>query len=166
MEIQISQDIRKYKSKDIGNFSLKEAGFIAAGCGAGFLAYYLTKSYEAAIPPLGIILAFGFLKPYGMTLPQFLNTAAKEMFLSPRIYINESDFEYDPDDIEFEEIQRESINDGITGLNELIKKYDSDEEPLPLIESGEEIPISAEWHVIQTNAPVKYTKEETERILT
>ena len=29
MEVQISQDIRKYKTKDIGNFSFKEAGFVA-----------------------------------------------------------------------------------------------------------------------------------------
>ena len=166
MEIQIAQDIRKYKTKDIGNFSLKEAGFLAVGIGLGFLVYKLTGSYEYAIPPTGVVLAFGFLKPYGMTLPQFFKTVAKEMFFSPKIYINESDFEYDPDDIEFEEIQRENINDGITGLNKLIEKYDSDEKLLPLIESGEEIPISAEWNVIQTNTPVKYTKEETARILT
>ena len=118
MEIQISQDIRKYKTKDIGNFSLAEAGFIAVGCGAGFLVYKLTGNYEYAIPPTGIILAFGFLKPYGMSLPQFLKTVVKETMLSPRIYINESDFEYDPDDIEFEEIQRENINDGIAGLQQ------------------------------------------------
>ncbi len=166
MEIQISQDIRKYKTKDIGNFSLAEAGFIGVGCGAGFLVYKLTGSYEYAIPLTGTILAFGFLKPYGMSLLEFLRTVIKETIFSPRIYINESDFEYDPDDIEFEEIQRENINDGITGLNKLIEKYDSDEKLLPLIESGEEIPISAEWNVIQTNTPVKYTKEETARIFT
>lgn len=166
MEIQIAQDIRKYKTKDIGNFSLKEAGFLAVGIGLGFLVYKLTGSYEYAIPPTGVVLAFGFLKPYGMTLPQFFKTVAKEMFFSPKIYINESDFEYDPDDIEFEEIQRENINDGITGLNKLAEKYGSDEEPLPLIESSEKVPISAEWSVIQTNTPVKYTKEETARILT
>ena len=43
MEIQITQDIRKYKTKDIGNFSLKEAGFLATGIGLGFLVYKITR---------------------------------------------------------------------------------------------------------------------------
>lgn len=36
MEVQISQDIRKYKTKDIGNFSFKEAGFVAVGLAAAW----------------------------------------------------------------------------------------------------------------------------------
>lgn len=36
MEILIGQDIRKYKTKDIGNFSFKEAAFLAAGAAVGF----------------------------------------------------------------------------------------------------------------------------------
>lgn len=60
MEILIGQDIRKYKTKDIGNFSFKEAAFLAAGAAVGFLTYKLTGSIEIAIPPAGLILFFGF----------------------------------------------------------------------------------------------------------
>ncbi len=59
MEILIGQDIRKYKTKDIGNFSFKEAAFLAAGAAVGFLTYKLTGSIEIAIPPAGLILFFG-----------------------------------------------------------------------------------------------------------
>lgn len=94
MEIQIGQDIRKYKTKDIGNFSFKEAGFLAAGAAVGFLAYKLTNSMEAAILPAGVILVFGFFKPYGMSCLSFMRTVLKEK-MTTQCYINETDFEYD-----------------------------------------------------------------------
>lgn len=94
LEVQISQDIRKYKAKDIGNFSFKEAGFIAVGMAAAFLTYKLTKGVEVAIIPLGITLIIGFFKPYGMSFLQFIRTVGKETF-TPHCYINETDFEYD-----------------------------------------------------------------------
>lgn len=97
MEIKISQDIRKYKTKDIGNFSFKEAGFIATGVATGFLVYKLTGSFELAVPPVGVIMIFGFFKPYGMTAWQFIKTVLKESLL-PQCYINETDFEYNADE--------------------------------------------------------------------
>lgn len=60
MEILIGQDIRKYKTKDIGNFSFKEAAFLAAGAAVGFLTYKLTGSIEIAIPPAGLICSLVF----------------------------------------------------------------------------------------------------------
>ncbi len=93
MEIQIGQDIRKYKTKDIGNFSFKEAGFLAVGAAVGFLAYKLTSTFEAAIIPAGIILIFGFFKPYGMSCWAFMRTVLKEN-MTTQCYINETDFEY------------------------------------------------------------------------
>lgn len=37
MEIAISRDIRKYKTKDVGNFSFKEAGVIVLACASAFM---------------------------------------------------------------------------------------------------------------------------------
>ena len=95
MEIPISQDIRKYKTKDVGNFSFKEAGYLALGIGAAILGYNLFgKSLEAAIIPMGLILVVGFIKPYGMSFIQFVRTVGREK-TSPSTYIYETDFEYD-----------------------------------------------------------------------
>mgnify|MGYP002707313426 CR=1 FL=1 len=63
MEVQISQDIRKYKTKDIGNFSFKEAGFVAVGLAAAFLTYKLAGDVSIAFIPLAIVLIIGFFKP-------------------------------------------------------------------------------------------------------
>lgn len=101
MEIPISQDIRKYKTKDIGNFSFKEAGYLAVGLGVAFIAYKLLGSLEAAILPMGVVLAVGFVKPYGMTVPQFVRTVGKEK-ISPSTYIYETDFVYDMEEVEKE----------------------------------------------------------------
>lgn len=106
LEIQIGQDIRKYKTKDVGNFSFKEAGFLAAGLAAGFLTYKLTGSLEIAIFPAGIVLILGFFKPYGMSAIQFMKTVVKES-LTTQCYINETDFEYDPN--EFEELYGDDV---------------------------------------------------------
>jgi hypothetical protein len=102
MEIPISQDIRKFKTKDIGSFSFKEAGFLVLGAGLAFLTYQVFHcAIEVAIIPMGIVLVFGFFKPYGLTFTQFLRTVGKEK-LSPTTYIYETDFEYNAD--EFEEL--------------------------------------------------------------
>lgn len=96
MEIPITKDIRKFKTKDIGNFSLKQAGVIALGLGVGFITYKLSSSIETAVIPLGIILILGFFKPYGMSCIQFIKTVGMEKLSSP-VYINETDFVYDLD---------------------------------------------------------------------
>lgn len=106
MEVPINQDIRKYKTKDIGNFSFKEAGFIVIAIGAAFLTYKLNRSIEVAILPMMLILIIGFFKPFGMTFIQFMRTVVREQF-TPRTYIWESDFEYDAD--EFESLYGEKI---------------------------------------------------------
>lgn len=99
MERPISQDIRKYKTKDVGNFSFKEAGYIALAIGAGFLCYNIFHfTLEGCILPIGIIIIFGFFKPYGMTFIQFLRTVGREK-MSPVTYINETDFVYDYEEL-------------------------------------------------------------------
>ncbi len=106
MDIRIPADIRKFKTKDIGNFSFKEAAFIVAGIGAMGITYYFTKSLEICFAPGIPILIFGFFKPHGMSCWQFLRTVGKDK-LTPQIYINQTDFEYEPE--KFEEIYGEPI---------------------------------------------------------
>ena len=42
MEIAISRDIRKYKTKDVGNFSFKEAGVIVLACASAFMVFKMS----------------------------------------------------------------------------------------------------------------------------
>lgn len=130
MEINISQDIRKYKTKDIGNFSFKEAGFLAIGFGVSFLTYKLTNSLEIAIFPFGIVAAFAFLKPYGMTCWQFLRTVGKEKFV-PRVLINETDYIYDMDELrkeykDFIVIDTDELIQSSTADNKKTNKFEED----------------------------------------
>lgn len=106
MEVNITQDIRKFKTKDIGNFSFKETGFIIVAVGIGYLTYKITGNFDTAIIPAMIPLAFGFFKPMGMSLLTFIRTVGKEL-VSPQVYINETDFVYEPD--EFDELYGEEI---------------------------------------------------------
>lgn len=144
MEIEISRDLRSFKTKDIGNFSLKEAGFIAVGFAAFFATYKLTGSKEFAFVPMGVVLAFGFLKPCGLSLWQFLRTVMMEL-ISPMVYVYDNDFVYDYDDI--------------------YKKYKSDEDTPP-----EKRYILPDVSVIQEELsegqpPVKRSKEEKALII-
>lgn len=105
MEIRINKDIRRFKTKDIGAFSFKEAGFTVGACAAGYGTYFLLTQFnpemtiEDSVPvaliPMALILAFGFLKPYGLTMAQFMRTYFMEYFMSPQIYVWENDFEFD-----------------------------------------------------------------------
>ena len=96
MEIPISEDIRKFESKDIGNFSFRQAGFMAVAGLSGFLTYkYVTPSIEAALVPAIIVLVFGFFKPMGMSCWMFLRTFFYERALTPQTYIYENDFVFD-----------------------------------------------------------------------
>lgn len=130
MEINISQDIRKYKTKDVGNFSFKEAGFLAIGFGLSFLTYKLANSLEAAIFPFAIVAIFAFLKPYGMTFWQFLRTVGKEK-LVPRVLINETDFVYNMDELreeykDFNVVDTDEPIQGSTADNKKTNKFEED----------------------------------------
>lgn len=123
MEINISQDIRKYKTKDVGNFSFKEAGFLAIGFGLAFVTYKLTNSLEIAIIPFGLVAVFAFLKPYGMTCWQFLQTVGREQLIPP-VLINETDFVYDMDEL------KEMYSDyNVVDTEELIQSNSADNKP-------------------------------------
>ena len=106
MELQISSDIRKFKTKDVGAFSFKEAGFIALAGACAYGSYIFQKKVlnleeiqVILLAPLPlIILAIGFVKPFGMSFLQFLRTVFAEWVIDPKIYIWESDFVFDLDE--------------------------------------------------------------------
>lgn len=108
MEIQIAQDIRKFKTKDIGNFNIKEVGIIALAIGVGAIMMKVTGrtlkenglEFGWHLVPSVAILVFGFLKPLGYSFPQFLKVVVIGELFSPRLYVNETDFEYDPDELD------------------------------------------------------------------
>lgn len=98
-EIKIQKDIRTFKTKDIGNFTFAEAGAIALMGATGFLTYKATNSWGVALIPASIIAVVAFLKPMGMSFITFVRTFVRETVISPKIYVNESDFEYDEEDV-------------------------------------------------------------------
>ena len=98
-EVKIQKDIREFKTKDIGNFTLPQAGCIALMGVAGFFTYKATHSWGVALVPVSMIAIVGFLKPMGMSFITFVRTFVREAVISPKIYVNESDFEYDYEEI-------------------------------------------------------------------
>ena len=101
-EIPINQDIRKYKVKDIGVFSLKEACWIAVGAVCAYGTFILQKNFFetteityfvsllAAVPAI----LFGFIKPYGVSFFTYLRVIMKENVLSPKYLPYESSVKY------------------------------------------------------------------------
>lgn len=133
MEINISQDIRKYKTKDVGNFSFKEAGFLVLGFGLAFITYKLTNnSLEVALIPFTIVAVFAFFKPNGMSCWQFLKTVGKEKLI-PSTLINETDFIYDLEELKEQlgteyhvVIPEDLIQSSSDNKNTIISKFDED----------------------------------------
>ena len=95
LEAQIPKDIRKYETKLVGSFTLRQLICFIVGCLAAFLVYKLASAlnlgevkmfltFLAAAPAI----AFGWIKPYGMKLEDFARTALISNFLAPkeRIY--------------------------------------------------------------------------------
>ena len=99
MDINISQDIRKFKTKDIGNFSFKEIGYIVIGAGLAFGLYSINgNNIPIAMIPFILSAMVGFLKPFGMSFLAFLKLMINDMSRPP-VYIYESDFEYEPEKV-------------------------------------------------------------------
>lgn len=133
MEINISQDIRKYKTKDVGNFSFKEAGFLVLGFGLAFITYKLTgNSLEIALIPFALVAVFAFFKPHGMSCCQFIKTVGKEKLI-PSTLINETDFVYDLEEMQERYgsdyhvvIPDDLIQSSSDNKNTFISKFDED----------------------------------------
>jgi hypothetical protein len=91
IEAQIPKDIRKYESKLVGPFTLRQLICFIIACVLALLAFRILKpligSSNASticliigIPPI----AFGWVKPYGMTLEKFLQSALIGNVLAPK----------------------------------------------------------------------------------
>lgn len=104
MQIPINTDLRKFKAKDIGNFTFKEAGFLVAGLIIGGGIFFLQSQGEGEINiplciiPAIIVILFGFLKPFGMEMKDFMGTIFLEMFLYPKVLKWDSDYVHEEDE--------------------------------------------------------------------
>ena len=95
IETSMPQDILKYKTKFLGNFSLREAVFAALGAGAALLTFFslgfgntITKIYISAIMAVPFFL-FGFIKIYDLPFEKALAIIIYDNFLCPAIRKNE-----------------------------------------------------------------------------
>jgi hypothetical protein len=93
MKVIIPDDIRKYKAKDIGMFSFKEIGFIVVAIAMIMAGYKFLGSLEIGLIPAGVVIAFGFFKPQGMSLMKYIRTVIREKTL-PKTFDYDSDFEF------------------------------------------------------------------------
>lgn len=92
LEAQIPKDVRKYEAKLVGPFTLRQLICFIIAC---ILAYFAYKGISAvfsvdfAIPVcmllISPIIAIGWVKPYGMPLEKFLQSAFIGMVLAPKV---------------------------------------------------------------------------------
>ncbi len=103
MEIEINQDIRNFKTKDIGMFSFEEFLYVlvagALGIGMFYLMYQTFPTWELSVQlfPCVIVMAvpllFGFGKFFGLSTKDFLQTVLIENYFSPTLLKWENDYE-------------------------------------------------------------------------
>ena len=98
IEVEIPKDITKFESKTVGPFSTRQAVCILIAAPIILGSYFLFDSLVSDTrlilsATLGLpILAFGWFKPYGMKLEDFLKSAFATAVLSPknRLYQTEN----------------------------------------------------------------------------
>lgn len=106
MEVSINRDIRDYKVRDVGPFTLPQAACVAGGLINVYTVFQLEKklfnveTYNGFMV-LSIFISafpwvfFGFIHLCGLTARQFIRTALIEQCLNPQIRVYESDHEFD-----------------------------------------------------------------------
>jgi len=95
IEREIPKDIRKYESKFVGPFTLRQTICVVIAAVCSLLTYNTVGKlfiqdvraflcFVSAVPGV----AFGWIKPYGMSLENFLQVVIITMFLAPtkRVY--------------------------------------------------------------------------------
>ena len=95
MEIKINQDIRNFKTKDIGMFSFKEFLWLVLAVALGIVVFIpihaqfpdgdLTIQLLPSVLVMAIPLIFGFGKFYGLKTMDFIRTVIIENSLSPPV---------------------------------------------------------------------------------
>lgn len=90
IEMQMPQDILKYKPKFIANLSFREAGFAAVGLVATFSSeyYWFFSLGRQAVAVGGTcvflpFLLFGFKRPFGQRLEKVLFQVIMDNFIAP-----------------------------------------------------------------------------------
>lgn len=107
MKIIVNRDIRDYKTKDIGPFTLGQAVAVAIAAILVYGVWYLEKylfgfeevsdmqiisSIIVAIPPL----LFGFYRPFGcMSFKNYLLTVIVENIINPKVRKYGQSYEFD-----------------------------------------------------------------------
>ncbi len=128
MEVFINQDIRKHKPRDIGRFSLPEAGAIAVAMVLGYTVYALERHYFGVQTPnmiemLPIVLvvippiAFGFGKIHGLSFNKYLKTSFVENYVNPQTRIFQSSMEFDYDISEFSAEELDAIRESLSQVD-------------------------------------------------
>lgn len=100
MQVSINTDLRKFKAKEIGNFTFKEAGFLAVGIVVAVALYFIQDdpNIGLCVVPAGLIVAMGFLKPFGLPFKEFMSSIFLEMFLYPKVLKWDSDYIHEEDE--------------------------------------------------------------------
>jgi len=105
MEIEINRDLRKYKSKDVGNFTFWQFGWGLAGIVAMAISVFIQKSlvtdfkFTDVFNPITIIpgvpfLIIGFIELQHMNIFQYIKNIFPEKFLMKKQLPWKSEFEY------------------------------------------------------------------------
>lgn len=108
MKIDINKDIRDYKVKDIGPFTIKEFISVLIAVILGYSVFALMKKmgWEISVTSgndlmfLPMILAaaipliFGFYKPHGISMWTYIKTLFNENIVSPKVRTYGCDFDY------------------------------------------------------------------------
>ena len=104
MKVNVTGDIRKYKTKDIGNFTFVECLFILIAAGFLIGGTVIFHSFELGFIPAAITIAFCFARPMKMPLRKFLKMMVGE-YTSPKKYYYESEFTFESEN--FEDLEKE-----------------------------------------------------------
>ena len=90
IEIRITKEISDYEPKLLGPLTLRQSACVAAGAPFCYLIIrYLGPLLTTEVAmffcfiPAGLAYAFGWAKPYGMKMEQFLRSVFVNRFLAP-----------------------------------------------------------------------------------
>ncbi len=90
IEIRITKEITDYEPKLLGPLTLRQSACVAAGAPLCYLIIrYLGPLLTTEVAmffcfiPAGIAYAFGWARPYGMKMEQFLRSVFVNRFLAP-----------------------------------------------------------------------------------
>lgn len=91
VDIEIPRDIRVYESKLVGPFTTRQAACVGIGAFSVFTVYNTLKDVMATDFIFGVgffimapLALFGWFRPYGMKLEQFLMTAFISNVVCPK----------------------------------------------------------------------------------